>query len=185
MHTSKSTSESSVIRIRPVDEVAFETAVRRHGARIARLLPGAEVTHVGSTAVPGALTKGDVDLMVRVAADELEAAARALSGAYAIHQPENWSPTFASFLDAEAGDPPVGVQLVAEGSKDEALFEPFLAALRDDPELLAEYNALKRRLDGSDYELYTRAKGEFIERVLASDESARPRRSKPQPTLEE
>jgi GrpB-like predicted nucleotidyltransferase (UPF0157 family) len=108
-----------------------------------------------------------------------------LRGAYAIHQPENWSPTFASFVDPDASDPPVGVQLVVAGSKDEALFEPFVAALRDDPELLAEYNALKRRLDGSDYELYTREKGEFVERVLAGDESASPRRSKPQSTLEE
>ena len=53
------------------------------------------------------------------------------------------------------------------GSRDEALFEPFLDALRDDPALLAEYNTLKRRLDGSDYERYTREKGDFIEQAMS------------------
>jgi GrpB-like predicted nucleotidyltransferase (UPF0157 family) len=174
--------ESSAIRIRPVGDVLVEAALRTHRRRIARLLPGAEIVHVGSTAVPGALTKGDVDLMVRVPANAFEPAVRALGSAYSVHQPENWTPTYASFVDPESTDPPVGVQLVVAGSKDEALFEPFVAALRGDPALLAEYNALKRRLDGSDYERYTREKGDFIERVLASDESAAPRRSKPQPT---
>jgi GrpB-like predicted nucleotidyltransferase (UPF0157 family) len=169
--------ESSGIRIRPGGEVPAEAALSPHRARIARLLPKAELVHVGSTAVPGALTKGDVDLMVRVPADALEPAVRALASAYSVHQPENWTPTYASFIDPKATDPPVGVQLVVAGSKDEALFEPFVAALRGDPALLAEYNALKRRLDGSDYERYTREKGEFIERVMASDESAAPQRS--------
>jgi GrpB-like predicted nucleotidyltransferase (UPF0157 family) len=158
--------ESSPIRVRPVAEVPFEAALRSHRARIAGLTPGAEVVHVGSTALPGALTKGDLDLMVRVGAGGFEPAVRALGSAYSIHQPENWTPSFASFVDPQASDPPVGVQLVVAGSKEEAIFEPFLEALRDHPALLAEYNTLKRRLDGSDYELYTRVKGEFIERVL-------------------
>jgi GrpB-like predicted nucleotidyltransferase (UPF0157 family) len=70
-------------------------------------------------------------------------------------------------VDPAATDPPVGVQLVVAGSEDEALFEPFLDALRADPALLDEYNTLKRRLDGSDYEGYTREKGEFIERAMS------------------
>jgi GrpB-like predicted nucleotidyltransferase (UPF0157 family) len=79
----------------------------------------------------------------------------------------NWTPTYASFVDPAATDPPGGVQLVVVGSRDEALFEPFLDALRGDPALLDEYNALKRRLDGSDYERHTREKGDFIERAMS------------------
>jgi GrpB-like predicted nucleotidyltransferase (UPF0157 family) len=159
--------ESSAIRIRPVSEVPVEACLRAQRARIERLLPGADLVHVGATAVPGALTKGDVDLMVRVSSGEFEPAVRALRSAYAIHQPENWTPTYASFVDPAATDPPVGVQVVVAGSRDEALFEPFLDALRGDPALLDEYNALKRRLDGSDYERYTREKGDFIERAMS------------------
>ena len=147
--------------------MAAAECVGEHGARIERVLPGADVVHVGSTAVPGALTKGDLDLMVRVPADRFEKAADALRSVYSIHQPENWTATYASFLDPEAADPPVGVQLVVTESDDEALFEPFIAALREDPALLADYNALKRRLDGSDYETYTAAKSEFIERAMS------------------
>lgn len=146
-----------------------EPALSDHRARIARLVPEAEVVHVGATAIPGALTKGDLDLMARVPPEAFDAAASALRSAYSIHQPHNWTATYASFVDPEATDPPVGVQLVAAGSPEERIFEPFIALLRDDPALLDEYNALKRRLDGSDYASYTREKGEFVERVLGID----------------
>jgi GrpB-like predicted nucleotidyltransferase (UPF0157 family) len=91
--------ESSAIRIRPVGDVPIEAALRTHRRRIARLVPGAEIVHVGATAVPGALTKGDVDLMVRVSAPAFEAGQRALRSGYTVHQPENWTPTYASFVE--------------------------------------------------------------------------------------
>jgi GrpB-like predicted nucleotidyltransferase (UPF0157 family) len=103
---------------------------------------------------------------VRVPGGGFEPAVLALRSAYAVHQPENWTASFASFVDPNATDPPVGVQLAVSGSDEEALFEPFVEALTEDPTLLDEYNALKTRLDGADYERYTREKGEFVERVL-------------------
>lgn len=55
-------------RMRFVGEETIRTLARsvaeRHRDRILAWLPGALVEHVGSTAVPGALTKGDVDLVV-------------------------------------------------------------------------------------------------------------------------
>ena len=157
------------VSIRPAAEIraAVEAAFGAHSARIADALPAAEIEHVGSTAIPGALTKGDLDLLVRVPAARFEAAVAALRDLYAIHQPENWTPTYASFADARSHDPPVGVQLTVAGSADDALFAPFRDALIADPELLAQYNALKRSLDGAEYERYTAAKGSFVERVLA------------------
>lgn len=137
-----------------------------HRARILELLPRAEVEHVGATAVPGALTKGDLDLLVRVERIEFSAAVQALEGAYEVHQPGNWTASLASFKDAAAAEPPVGVQLVVGGSVDDALFAPFRDALIDDPRLLEEYNALKLELDGAEYERYTAEKGRFVERVL-------------------
>jgi GrpB-like predicted nucleotidyltransferase (UPF0157 family) len=164
-----------VIRIRPVAEMEAEVgaAVSRHRRQIAALVPQAEVIHVGSTAIPGALTKGDVDLLVRVAAHEFDPVVRALRSVYAVHQPENWTATYASFVDPAAAGPPVGVQLVVSGGEEDGFFEPFIEALEQDEALLAEYNALKRRLDGADYERYTREKGEFVEWVL-SRSAARP-----------
>ena len=161
-------------RIRPAAEIetAVAAALDVHRARLGAALPAAEIEHVGSTAIPGALTKGDLDLLVRVPAARFEAAVATLRGLYAVHQPENWTPTYASFADAAAADPPVGVQLAVAGSGDDAQFGPFRDALIASPALLEEYNALKRGLDGADYAHYTDVKGAFVERVLAASASA-------------
>jgi GrpB-like predicted nucleotidyltransferase (UPF0157 family) len=143
-------------------------AFAEHRRRVLELLPEAEVEHVGSTAIRGALTKGDLDLLVRVEPGDFDAAVAGLRGLYAVDQPENWTATFASFADPQAADPPVGVQLAVAGSADDALFAPFRDALVGDPALLAEYNALKLRSDGEDYDRYTDVKAEFVKRVLAS-----------------
>jgi GrpB-like predicted nucleotidyltransferase (UPF0157 family) len=160
--------EVPVVRIRRTEDLndAAEAAVDVHRKVVLGLVAGAEVEHVGATAVPGALTKGDVDLLVRVGEPEFPAAVEALSGRYAIHQPHNWTPTLASFIDPDAGEPPVGIQLVVRGSEADRFFGPFRDALINSDALLAEYNELKLRLDGLEYEQYTEQKGQFIERVL-------------------
>lgn len=156
------------VRIRPEAEIraAVQAAFAEHRRRVLELVPGAEVEHVGSTAIRGALTKGDLDLLVRVEAREFDAAVAGLGGVYAVDQPENWTRTFASFSERRAAVPPVGLQLVVAGSAEDALFGPFRDALVADPALLAEYNALKLDSDGEDYERYTDVKAEFVKRVL-------------------
>lgn len=156
------------IRVRPESELreTVMAAFSEHRRRIARRLPAAEIEHVGSTSIPGALTKGDLDLLVRVDAGGFPPAVTALRAMYAIHQPENWTPSYASFIDPAASEPPVGVQLVVGGSPDDDLFEPFRRAMIADSYLLAAYNDLKRRHDGSDYDAYTDAKAAFIEHAM-------------------
>ena len=156
------------VRIRRAEEVRdqAEAAFDQHRSAVLALVPGAQVEHVGATAVPGALTKGDVDLLVRVSEVEFPAAVEVLRRRYAIHQPHNWTPTLASFTVPDAAEPAVGIQLVVKASDADGLFAPFRDALISTPALLAEYNELKLRLDGLDYERYTEQKGKFIERVL-------------------
>jgi GrpB-like predicted nucleotidyltransferase (UPF0157 family) len=158
----------AVVRIRRADEVhdVAEAAVEAHRTAVLELIPGAEVEHVGATAVPGALTKGDVDVLVRIGEREFPAAVDALSRRYAIHQPHNWTPELASFTDPDATEPPVGIQLVVRGSEADRFFGPFRDALIGSDALLAEYNELKRQLDGLEYARYTELKGQLIERVL-------------------
>lgn len=165
------------VRIRPEAEIrrAAASAFEEHRRRVLAALPWAQVEHVGATSVPGALTKGDLDLLVRVEAARFDAASANLLGLYAVHQKENWTPTYASFADPEARDPLVGVQLAVAGSAEDLIFLPFRAALIDDPALLEEYNALKARLDGEEYERYTEVKGAFIERVLSPPPATAPR----------
>ena len=141
-------------------------AVCAHRTSVLELVPGAEVEHVGATAVPGALTKGDVDVLVRVGEADFSAAADALAMRYAVHQLQNWSPSLASFTATDAGELPVGIQLVVRDSAADRCFGPFRDALINSQTLLAEYNELKLSLDGLEYESYTDQKGQFVERVL-------------------
>jgi len=154
------------LRAGPEIRAACEAAFELHRRRVLGVVPEAVVEHMGATAVPGAVTKGDVDLLARVPAASFERSVAALGSAYSIHQPENWTSTFASFTDPDAADSPVGVQLVVTGSEDDRLFRGFRDALIADPGLLGEYNAVKRAHEGEEYGLYTRAKEAFIERRL-------------------
>ena len=166
----------AAVQIRPAEDVRdlAEAAFDEHRSAVLMVVPGAEVEHVGATAVPGAVTKGDLDLLVRVSESAFPTAVEALRRRYAIHQPHNWTPTLASFKAPDAAEHAVGIQLVVEGSDADGFFGPFRDALINTPALLAEYNQLKLRLDGLDYERYTEQKGEFIERVLR-DLNAQPR----------
>jgi GrpB-like predicted nucleotidyltransferase (UPF0157 family) len=157
------------VRIRPESELRESVAValREHSRRIRARIPDLEIEHVGSTSIPGALTKGDLDLLVRVDAAGFTPTVVALRELYAVHQPENWTPTYTSLVDPSAADPPVGVQVAVCASADDLLFAPFRQALIDDPALLRAYNDLKLAHDGDDLERYTDVKGAFVERVLA------------------
>ena len=148
--------------IRPAVEAAFD----RERERIAQLLPRADVRHIGSTAIPGSLTKGDLDLLVRVADDEFAAASRALSGLYDAHQTDQWQDDFASYVLPPDGGIPVGAQLVVEEGESDRLFLGFRDLLRSRPDLRDAYSELKdaHRDDGMDS--YREAKARFIAEAM-------------------
>lgn len=141
----------------------FETL---HPALVAMLPAGADIRHIGSTAVPGCLTKGDLDIVVRVAAADFEAADGALASRYARNEGSIRTSEFSAFEDA-ASEPHLGIQLVVIGAPLD-VFHQFVEALRRSPQLVAEYNALKRRFDGVDMASYRAAKDAFVEQVLAA-----------------
>lgn len=143
-------------------QAAFEDWRRRFSDSLPQ---SAEVEHVGATAIPDALTKGDLDIAVRVNAADF---ATALSVIEAHHRPNLRSvrdETFAAF-EGEAASLPFGVQLVVKGSRLD-LFTGFRDALIADPQLVERYNALKQRHDGGDMALYREAKAAFVKEVLA------------------
>jgi len=135
-------------------------------ALLAEMLPPtADIRHIGATAVPGCLTKGDLDIVVRVPADDFEAADALLASSFARNEGSTRSTTFSAFEDASSR-PHLGIQLaVIDGPSD--VFHLFVEALQKSPALIDEYNALKRRHDGSDMAVYRAAKDVFVERVLA------------------
>jgi len=156
------------------DEDAARAAADTLFAAIKRtlqsILPGAaEILHVGATAIPGCLTKGDLDVVVRVASADFAAAYSGLAAHFARNAGSVRTADFAAFEDA-GRTPHLGIQLTVNGSPFD-VFHRFAAALRADPELVARYNALKRAYHDRPMTLYRAAKDAFITDVLRSDPS--------------
>lgn len=132
---------------------------------ILSLLPNADVQHVGSTAVPGSLTKGDLDIQVRVSAEDFRDAERVLSKAYERNKGSTRTDCFAAFKD-DLTVPPLGVQLTAEGSAVDSFWK-FRELLCTRQDLRDAYDALKRRFDGGDMDAYRAEKDRFFEALRA------------------
>lgn len=135
-----------------------------HKLRIAQLLPDADIQHVGSTSIPNSITKGDLDLVVRVSKEDFRNTIDQLKSLYDINQPENWSDTFASFKDDKNLDIDFGAQLVIKGSKSDDFVELRDILIRN-PQLVDEFNAIKTKYDGKSMDEYRKAKADFFQKL--------------------
>ena len=134
------------------------------------LLPGARIEHVGATAVPGAVTKGDLDICVLVERNAFDGADRVLAEHYARNIGSDHTGSLSSFV-VSSKPVPVGVQLVVrEGEED--FFVRWRDLLPRSPEVLKNYNQIKRRWHGLAHGGYRVAKSEFIETTLRAARDA-------------
>lgn len=146
----------------PRAQAAFEAVVRE----LALLLPDAHVLHIGASAVPGAISKGDVDICVAVnLASHAVAAARLQAAGYTVKSDTLRAPELCMLVSPRR-DIDLALQLVASGSAFAADFVDFRDALRADASLVERYNALKRQHAMEGPEHYRAAKSRFIESVL-------------------
>jgi GrpB-like predicted nucleotidyltransferase (UPF0157 family) len=148
-------------------EQSFREAVdrlfTRVQAQLRAVLPSCDIQHVGSTAIPGSLTKGDLDVQVRVTADEYERAKEALSALYAVNVGGFASSDAISFEDYSS-HPSLGIHLtVVDGTAD--IQWRFRDRLIASAGLRHEYDELKRRFDGGSMAEYREAKAAFVDRV--------------------
>jgi GrpB-like predicted nucleotidyltransferase (UPF0157 family) len=149
------------------DPAVFAKAERlfdRVAKRLAAALPAAGIAHVGSTAIPGSLTKGDLDIVVRVSASDFPRAEALLATKFERNIGSFHSHELASFVDAST-DPELGVQLVVAGSKLDH-FVLWRDRLASDAELRRAYDELKRRFEGQAMDAYREAKARFIAECL-------------------
>ena len=137
-------------------------------AELRALLPDAAIEHVGSTAIPGAVTKGDLDVCVLVEQGAFREADRILADHFPRNTGSDQTASFSAFSD-ESRRLPVGVQLAARGGPEDS-FVRWRELLRGSPQLLSAYNDLKRRWHGRSHEDYRAAKAHFIEQGLESAE---------------
>jgi GrpB-like predicted nucleotidyltransferase (UPF0157 family) len=145
---------------------AADTLFNRMAASLRPLLPAsAEITHVGSTAVPGCLTKGDLDIVVRIPPVDFVAADAVLASRLDRNAGSVRTDTFAAFEDATTA-PHLGIQLTAIGGPFDH-FHLFTAALLRDATIVERYNMLKIQYHGRPMNEYRAAKDAFIAEVLA------------------
>lgn len=129
-------------------------------------VPG-ELVWVGASSVPGALTRGDVDLHLRVPEPEFGTAVALLRRGHAVVHPEIWCATLATFaVDAPL---PAGLAVTPLGSEHDVRFTRTWALLRADAALLAEHNRVKAEAEEAAPDEYEARKSAFFDRILADD----------------
>ena len=126
------------------------------------VLPPHELVLTGGSSVPGTVTKGDVDLHLRVSATDFDTTVAVLTTLYAVVLPEIWQPTLATF--AVPGTAlPTGIAVTPVDSEHDVRFRRTWHLLSTNPHLLAEYNAMKVAGEGD----YEQRKSAFFDRILA------------------
>jgi GrpB-like predicted nucleotidyltransferase (UPF0157 family) len=141
---------------------------------LSSILPDARIEHVGASAIPGAYSRGGVDVCVAVPREAFDEALGVLCEAGYVQRAH-------ADIDADTGDRRAALiapladvaltlQLIESGSCHEALLR-FRDALRGDATLLARYNAIKIEAGPLGAGVYRDAKARFIAGVLGAQRS--------------
>jgi len=134
-------------------------------AEVARLVPHAIIEHIGASSIPGAISKGDLDICLLVPAQDHARSVEALEAAgYVAKAGTLRTPALCMLLSADT-TMDVALQVVARGSEFE-FFLHFRDALRADPALVTQYNQLKQRFASDGMDRYRDEKARFIKAVL-------------------
>ena len=141
------------------DAHAIRAEVEQHLAGLG--VPG-RVELTGAASLPGVLTKGDIDLHLRVT--ELGAfpgVVELLSDHFRPASPAAWAGTLAVF--EVPGRRPTGLAVTPVDSEHDRRFRRCWIRLREEPLLLNEYNAMKRTSYGGPS--YEGLKADFFNRL--------------------
>lgn len=130
--------------------------------RLSKAVPYAEIEHIGSSAIKGAVSKGDLDILVRIeGAQFAEAQAAIETLGFTVKQGTLRTDSLC-MLEGPQG---IAVQLIERGSKFE-MFARFRDLMNAAPDLVEKYNALKMSSTGLSEEEYRARKSKFIEALL-------------------
>lgn len=129
-------------------------------------LPSARIEHIGASAIPNAMSKGDLDIFVGIEAIDFELTIQTLCrlGFEEKHDTLRTSELCMLTFPAEE----TALQVVVNGSEFE-FFLNFRDKLRSSPRLVEQYNALKISCTGLSDEEYRIKKAHFIKQVLAEN----------------
>ena len=146
------------------DAIADEAAeaCRRVRRRLDALGVVGELLLTGGASVPGALTKGDIDLHLRVPPDGFDRVVELVRTVYRPGSLSAWAVTLAVF--DVPGPRATGLAVTPAGSEHDVRFRRSWGLIQAHPELLDEYNQLKRASFGDPS--YEDRKSEFFSRIV-------------------
>ena len=126
----------------------------------------ARIEHIGASAVPGAISKGDLDVFLGIERQDFDHTISVLGTLGYTVKEDTLRTESLCMLETPRYDSPVAIQIVENGSQFE-MFLTFRDALRRDAALLRAYNAMKRSCEGFCEERYRAVKASFVEDALA------------------
>lgn len=134
-------------------------------AKVSVNLPEAEVEHIGSSAIKGAYSKGDLDVLVRVSKDKFLPSVKIIESlGFSIKK----GTLRTESLCMLEGKDDVAIQLIEAGSQFEN-FVHFRNKMNRRPDLVEQYNQLKLNCTGLTAEEYRARKSKFIGAILVED----------------
>ncbi|WGM23180.1 GrpB family protein [Acinetobacter pittii] len=131
---------------------------------ISTLLPFAKIEHIGSSAIPNAISKGDLDIYIEVIPEQFEFAIAQLKTLNFIEK-QNTLRTHELCMLESLNNDDVAFQIVVTDSIF-TFFLTFKNKLISSPTLVNEYNQLKLQCSHLDPDQYRTIKSDFINRVL-------------------
>ena len=132
--------------------------------KICKILPSAKVEHIGSSSIPNAISKGDLDIYVEIKPELLESAIEQLKALNFSEKLNTLRKADLCMLESNNGDD-VAIQIVSSNSEF-TNFLTFRDRLINSPSLVTEYNLLKSTCSGLDQDRYRSIKSQFIQKVL-------------------
>ena len=135
---------------------------------LSELVPFAEIEHIGSTSIPGSITKGDLDIAVRVEQALFEHAMARLNSVCEQNTNSYHDHQYQPYIYSINGHD-VGIQLFISNSIYDKRFLTWRDELVQNSCLLERYNALKMSFDGKPMSQYRDAKSRFIRSHLNDD----------------
>lgn len=139
---------------------AFASLVEELGPH----LPDAQFEHVGASSIPGAISKGDLDICIVVAPVKHQSTVETPEALGYVAKTHTLRTPELCMLVSPRQDFDIALQVVAQGSQFE-FFMHFRDALSADPILVEQYNELKRQFASASPERYRAEKAKFIEAV--------------------
>ena len=134
-------------------------------SRVLKSIPRADVQHIGSSAIKNAISKGDLDILVRVDSAIFDESLKAIQSlGFQIKEGTLRTESLCMLITTEFGED-VAIQLIARGSEFED-FIRFRDLLNQDADLVEKYNQLKMKCEGLSPDDYRALKSKFIESVL-------------------